>query len=34
MAAGLDSVLILSEEQDETIQPCLDGIEVHVHTMN
>ncbi|KAI7813921.1 rho guanine nucleotide exchange factor 40 isoform X2 [Triplophysa rosa] len=29
MAAGLDSVLILSEEQDETIQPCLDGIEVH-----
>ncbi|XP_056613263.1 rho guanine nucleotide exchange factor 40 [Triplophysa dalaica] len=29
MEAGLDSVLILSEEQDETIQPCLDGIEVH-----
>ncbi|XP_073715706.1 rho guanine nucleotide exchange factor 40 isoform X1 [Misgurnus anguillicaudatus] len=28
-AAGLDSVLILTEEQDESIQPCLDGIEVH-----
>ncbi|KAF4110495.1 rho guanine nucleotide exchange factor 40 isoform X1 [Onychostoma macrolepis] len=26
---GLDSVLILTEEQDESTQPCLDGIEVH-----
>uniref|UniRef100_A0A8C2EJC1 Rho guanine nucleotide exchange factor (GEF) 40 n=1 Tax=Cyprinus carpio TaxID=7962 RepID=A0A8C2EJC1_CYPCA len=26
---GLDSVLILTEEQDESTQPCLDRIEVH-----
>uniref|UniRef100_A0A672KXV2 Rho guanine nucleotide exchange factor 40-like n=1 Tax=Sinocyclocheilus grahami TaxID=75366 RepID=A0A672KXV2_SINGR len=28
-ATGLDSVLILTEEQDKSTQPCLDGIEVH-----
>uniref|UniRef100_A0A9J8BRU6 Rho guanine nucleotide exchange factor (GEF) 40 n=1 Tax=Cyprinus carpio carpio TaxID=630221 RepID=A0A9J8BRU6_CYPCA len=28
-ATGLDSVLILTEEQDESTQPSLDGIEVH-----
>lgn len=34
MPVGLDSVLILTEEQDESTQPCLDGIEVHVYTLN
>ncbi|XP_051580200.1 pleckstrin homology domain-containing family G member 4B-like isoform X1 [Myxocyprinus asiaticus] len=29
VSEGLDSVLILTEEQEESIQPCLDGIEVH-----
>ncbi|XP_051554972.1 rho guanine nucleotide exchange factor 40-like isoform X2 [Myxocyprinus asiaticus] len=30
-AEGLDSVLILTEEQEkESIQPCLDGIELHI----
>ncbi|XP_052456836.1 rho guanine nucleotide exchange factor 40 [Carassius gibelio] len=28
-ATELDSVLILTEEQDESTHPCLDGIEVH-----
>ncbi|XP_067256025.1 rho guanine nucleotide exchange factor 40 isoform X3 [Chanodichthys erythropterus] len=29
VATGLDSILILTEEQEESTQPCLDGIEVH-----